>query len=344
MQPDAPLTPSAGLVPAIRMLMSANALEDVRAAVAHGARLMARFRTLSLYEAQRSDAIELTFRSGEDPGAGGIEVEGLLREKVAKTGRTASTLDLFAGERDQAAVDEYVRRYGLCLARPLAAYGGFVGVLVVHYEGRVALAETEFDAVRRFADFAAVAVANARTRDELMSYAYSDPLTGLGNRRQLETELERLRDTRLALLLIDFDDLKAVNDVLGYEQGDALIKAIGCRLTATSRPGEVLIRLGGDEFVVIIPGADRSHAVLRAEEVTDTLDGLALGGEVGQLFNGASVGWATAEPGEDPWQVLSRAAFEMRSRKRRRKGDRVPADGGSHPGAERRLQILGDES
>lgn len=320
MTPDTSSAFSAGLLPTIRMLMGANGLEDVRAAIAHGTRLMSRYRTLSLHERGKSDDLEVTFRDGVEL-SGGVEVEELLRATVAKTGRAASTLDRFAGEKEQSLVDEYVSRYGLCLALPLAPDGSLLGVLALQYEGRVALADAEFAALKRFIDFAAVALVNAGTRDELMSYAHTDPLTSLGNRRSLDVELTRLRDTRLALLLIDFDDLKAVNDTLGYERGDALIKSIGIRLAATARPDEILVRLGGDEFVAILPDADKARAVARAEEMTAALDGIDLGEELQRLFHGASVGWATAEPGEDSWQVLNRAAQEMRSRKRRRKSD-----------------------
>lgn len=312
---------SSVLVPVIQMLLSARALEDVRGAIAHGARLICRYDALTLYEVDASATLTPTVRHGQ-LGAGAAVLEELLCEKASKTGRPVSTLDRFLSEQEQSIADDYTRRLGLCLARPLPVFGEFIGLLVFHYEGRSALADYEFEALRRFTDCAAVALSNARLRDELHNYAYSDPLTGLANRRRLEVEFTRLQGSQLSLLLIDFDGLKSVNDRLGYDSGDTLINAIGAKLTEWAKPGEFVVRLGGDEFVVIMPEADRTRAHERSDELTATLDQLALPENVAILFNGASVGAATADPGEDLWEVLRRASTEMRSRKRRRKSDR----------------------
>jgi PleD family two-component response regulator len=88
------------------------------------------------------------------------------------------------------------------------------------------------------------------------------------------------------------------------------------------KDGELAVRLGGDEFVVLVPGADAGRARMPAEELTGVLDRVAVPDDLVALFHGASVGFATAEPGEDPRAALRRAGGEMRSRKRRRKTDR----------------------
>jgi diguanylate cyclase (GGDEF)-like protein len=140
-----------------------------------------------------------------------------------------------------------------------------------------------------------------------------------------------LRDTEPSLLLIDFDGLKAVNDALGYDRGDALIAVDAAALAANVKDGELAARLGGDEFVVLLPEADVRRARIRAEELTGVLDRVAVSADLESLFQGASVGFATAQPGEDPRPALRRAGGEMRSRTRRRKTDRElngPAIGG----------------
>jgi len=306
----------------LQILLAAEGVDDVRAAVAHGARLISPYDTLSVYEVPESSTLELTLRRGQELGPSAGAVEALLCGKTGKTGKTGSTLDRFVNEHDQALVDEYMRRQGLCLSRSLHAYGEFIGVLVFHYPNRSALAEVEFDALRRFVDCAAVALSNARTRSDLRNFAYTDPLTGLANRRRLESEFASLAGTQLSLLLIDFDGLKSVNDTLGYERGDALIATVGEKLLGSANPGELVVRLGGDEFVVIMPNLTGEQARIRAEEMTRILDRLALPEDLERLFHGASVGPATAEAGEGPWEVLRRASAEMRSRKRRRKTDR----------------------
>jgi diguanylate cyclase (GGDEF)-like protein len=307
----------------IEMILAAEELGDVRAAVAHGARMISSYDALTLYEVQQSTTLEVTLRRGELLGPTANALEELLCRKASKTSRTVSSLDRFADEQEQSVAEDYASRYGLCMTRSLGAYGELVGLVVLHYAGRVALPELEFDALRRFVDCAAVALSNARTRLELRSFAYSDPLTGLANRRRLEAEFARLEGTGLSVLLIDFDGLKAVNDRLGYESGDALIQAVGAKLAESANAGELVVRLGGDEFVVITPEISSSRARLRSEELTAILDQLELPQEFAPLFQGASVGSATAEPGEDPWLVFRRASTEMRSRKRRRKTDRA---------------------
>ena len=313
---------ASALVPMIQMILAAEELDDVRAAVAHGARMISPYDALTLYEVQGSTNLEVTLRRGEQLGPTELALEELLCQKAGKTSRTVSSLDRFADEQEQSVADEYARRHGLCVTRSLGAYGELVGLVAFHYADRVALAESEFDALRRFVDCAAIALSNARTRMELRSFAYSDPLTGLANRRRLEAEFARLQGSELSLLLIDFDGLKPVNDGLGYERGDALIQAVGAKLAECANAGELVVRFGGDEFVVVSPEGSSSYARLRAEELTAILDRLELSEDFAPLFQGASVGAATAEPGEDPWYVLRRASAEMRSRKRRRKTDR----------------------
>lgn len=312
---------SSALVAVIQMLLSAEGLDDARAAIAHGARLIASYDTLSLYEVDEAGQLLLTLRHGDELGAGARALEELLCAKSVTTGRTVSTLDRFDDPEEQALADD-LRRNGLCLGRPLYAYGSFGGVLILHFDGRAALPDTEFDAMRRFADCAAVALSNARTRAELRDFAYSDPLTGLPNRRRLEQEFSRLERSEASLLLVDFDGLKAVNDTLGFDRGDVLIQAVAAKLAASARPDELVVRLGGDEFVAILPGTDRSTALARAEELTRTLDELELPPDLAELFRGASVGAATTAPDGDLWEAMRHATAEMLSRKRRRKTDR----------------------
>jgi diguanylate cyclase (GGDEF)-like protein len=306
----------------IQRLFAADRLDETRAAVAHGSLVLSSYDALTLYEFGGAELLELTLHEGHELDAEGLALERVLCDEVSDTRRAASTLDQLSTIEGQVLADNYVRRYGLCLAYPLLAYDDLIGVLVLHYRGRAALLDAEFDAVRRYVACAAVALANARSRRDLRDFAYTDPLTGLASRRRLDGELSRLRDSDLSLLLIDFDGLKAVNDALGYERGDVLIATVAKALAANVREGEIAARMGGDEFVVILPDTGRRHARDRADELTRILDRLVLPDDIAPLFHGASVGAATASPHENPRDALGRAAVEMRSRKRRRKSDR----------------------
>lgn len=311
------------LLSAIQTLFAPRELEDVRAALARSAWLISRYDGLSLHEAREHEEPHVALRRGR-PDAATISVEAVLCARVLADGRTAGTLDRFSDPREQDIVDDYVASNRLCVVRPLVAYGEFVGMLALHYEYRIVLEATEFAALRVVSDCAAVALANARQRELLSGYAYSDALTGLANRRHLEAEFQRLQGEELSLLLIDFDGLKSVNDELGYDVGDALIREVAATFAAAALPGETAVRFGGDEFVLLMPGRNAAYAHARADDVTRLLDRVALPGDIARLFRGASVGCATAGPGDDPAAMLHEAATAMRSRKRRRNTDRVP--------------------
>ena len=323
MTPDSAATPSPPLLAVIQMLLSAQGLDDVRATAAHGAYLISRYQTLSLYELQEGGLTHLTYRCGDALGPSGQAVEQLLCATAHARGGAASTLEVFLDPAERVAVAEFTRREALCVVRPLRAYGELCGFMAFHYNGRIALRGEEFNALRQFTDYAAISISIARTRTELRNFAYSDPLTGLANRRWLEAEFARLQGSQVSVLLIDFDGLKNVNDTLGFDRGDALIHAVGAALASDARPGESVIRYGGDEFVVIMPGSGRAEAIRRVEELTIVLDGLTLADDLAAVFHGASVGSATAGTDDDLWEALRRATTEMRSRKRRRYTDRV---------------------
>lgn len=317
--PDTPL-------PAIvRLLLAAQGTDDVRLTIAHTARLVSRFSTLVVYEREDDGCLRASHRDGEPVGPSGQAVEELLCAKACKSARSASSLDLFHDARQRVALADYVREDRYCLVRPLKAYGDLIGLVVLHYRDRIALPEAEFDALRRFSEYAAIALSIARTREELRAWAYSDALTGLANRRSLDLAFQTLRRTQVSLLLVDFDGLKAVNDVLGFDRGDALICAVGRTLAENARPGEAIYRYGGDEFVVVLPSATESAAARRAQELMAIVDSIQLPADLAPLFRGASVGSATSNAGEDLWEVLRRANAEMRSHKRRRSTDRLPA-------------------
>jgi diguanylate cyclase (GGDEF)-like protein len=306
----------------IQLVHAADRLPDVRETIAHAVRMISQYDALTLREVGISRSLEVTLRRGDPPDSATRALERHLCQEASVAGRAVSTLDRFASEQAQSLIEAYTRRYRLCLVRPLQAYGEPVGVLTLHYAGRTALADSEFDALRRLSESAAVALHNARARQELRDFAHTDPLTGLASRRKLDLELARLQRTGLSLLLVDFDGLKAVNDTLGYARGDELIARIGTALAAHSREGELAARLGGDEFVIVLSKSDERHARRRSDELTAALDQLELPSDLEALFHGASVGAATAAPGESPREVLLRATTEMRSRKRRRKTDR----------------------
>ena len=152
----------------------------------------------------------------------------------------------------------------------------------------------------------------------------TDDLTGLANRRAFTAEAEgAVADGRpCALLMIDLDQFKELNDTLGHHVGDELLRSVGPRLSATMRPGDVVARLGGDEFGVLIKDADTETATVAAGRLRAALGRpYALAGI--SLHVGASIGIAAfPEHAQDASTLLRHADVAMYEAKRGRTGPR----------------------
>jgi diguanylate cyclase (GGDEF)-like protein len=203
--------------------------------------------------------------------------------------------------------------------RPLRAFGDRIGSVALHCFDRRELTYGELQALRQFSDAAGVALQGAYEREKLRSLAYTDSLTGLANRRKIDDILVTLTERPVSVLFVDFDGLKRVNDEVSYEAGDSVIAAIGQLLQAHANPEWVPGRLGGDEFVVVLPGAGQQRATAEARALTHRLDALPVSPDATAHFGGASVGWATALPGEDGRTLLRRASEEMKTAKHERR-------------------------
>lgn len=111
----------------------------------------------------------------------------------------------------------------------------------------------------------------------LAEQAVRDPLTGLYNRRFFDEALvqnvaaARRYGRKLSLVLYDLDGFKAVNDTLGHEAGDGVLKTVAQLLSETARKADIVCRIGGDEFAVILPETDGSGANKTAERFSRVL-------------------------------------------------------------------------
>jgi diguanylate cyclase (GGDEF)-like protein len=241
----------------------------------------------------------------------------LVTEAVAR-GRSASSLDASTLDPLRSLSEAARRTHRLCHVRPLRGHDELLGALAVH-SSRGSFTQDELDVLRRFGASSGFALASIRDRTELQRLAFTDALTGLPNRRELEHELAARATRAFSLLLVDFDGLKAINDGLTYDHGDNLIAAAGKAFAGLVREGELAARLAGDEFVVLIEEIDEARVAERAAAVGEALDRLPLPADVRPLFRGASVGAVTARPGEDPRDLLRRAAAALHDQKRVRK-------------------------
>lgn len=110
-----------------------------------------------------------------------------------------------------------------------------------------------------------------------ITYAFTDGLTGLYNRRYLNDFLEkfsslRKNDAEFAIMFIDIDNFKYVNDKEGHMTGDCVLKCMSISLKSLIRPEDILCRYGGEEFVIILSDISKDDALLKAEQIRDTIE------------------------------------------------------------------------
>ncbi|RLP92165.1 bifunctional diguanylate cyclase/phosphodiesterase [Micromonospora sp. BL4] len=217
------------------------------------------------------------------------------------------------------------------LIRALSVGAAPVGRLRVRFPRSAPPTPRERDAVAAFGDALAAALHDAATHRELRlvtarsSYeAVHDPLTGLANRAAMlgkgdQTLRQLAHDHPVALLLLDINQFKEVNDTLGHAAGDQLLRLTANRLSAMARPGDLLGRLGGDEFALLLSSvpvvgdraAPMAHALRQAREIAERL---AAPTEVAgvRMSIEVSVGVVVADAGTaDLTELLRRADIAM---------------------------------
>jgi len=228
-------------------------------------------------------------------GPGAEVIRGLVLEKgqgvagwVAEHGQPVLVTDAKTDQRFTPIVDAlsgFVTKS--IIAVPLVTKGKVYGVIELINK----LDETHFDdwdllVLRTIADFAAIAIERAYYLKAVQRLALTDPLTGLANRRAfeqvLEREVEKTRRSRslFALLILDVDHFKAINDHYGHTAGDEALRAVGQILTATSRKIDLPARLGGDEFAVLLPDTAEGDAPFVVRRIQRALDDYNQGAEV----------------------------------------------------------------
>ena len=280
--------------------------------------------------------------------AGAEGVERALAAGVAEVARAETVFVLYpSGElwwpdvriddrgslmRDLAALamqrDELVQENRWLLAAPLAGEHGPVGAFAVSRQDafgkpdRIALVRVGVALGQALLRLQESAAARRRLR-ELEDLAYRDENTGVANRRALLAELERRSGDAgpLSLLFLDFDGLRVVNNQLSYEHGNQLLRTVAAAIERSLQPCELVARLhgsGGDEFVIVCPGIYDSEASRRAEQLERQLEAVELPPPIKALYGGASVGYAVRIAGDQPLDLVSRAAALMRESKKRR--------------------------
>jgi diguanylate cyclase (GGDEF)-like protein len=235
-------------------------------AISYWDRASDRVVTYGYFPPERRSSLELSYALADYP-----ETSRVLREACS------SVIDVDDPSADPAEV-AYLRQIGNRVAAmlTLVARGEPIGLVELTSAQKVTFDERRLGLAQTMANEAAMALENARLYAQVRHQAYHDPLTRLANRTLFRDRLEHaLARTsrglgRVAVLFVDLDDFKTINDSHGHTAGDGLLTAVGDRLSATVRPGDTVARLGGDEFAVLIEDvADDLDAMAPAERILD---------------------------------------------------------------------------
>ena len=248
------------------------------------------------------------WRAGVDEGISG---------EVMRTGEPVAVSDYEAwgGRSPHTKV-----HLGPIIGAPLRSAGRVIGVLGLSAgETSRRWSERDVEALTSFARLASIGLDNARLVDVAQRGALYDPTTGLPNRELLADRIahalagHRSGDpVSIAVILLDLDRFKVINETLGHAAGDRLLVAVGQRLLNSLRPGDTVARFGGDEFALVLdPVADADEAHRIAERIGAELHApFPLNGR--EWFLSASLGIALAQPGRGtPDELLREAEIAM---------------------------------
>ncbi|MDP8969892.1 MAG: EAL domain-containing protein [Actinomycetota bacterium] len=242
------------------------------------------------------------------------------------------------------------------MAAPVREHGVAVGSLVVasHRPDRQ-YSQRDREVLTALAEHASLALNDARTvramyeaLDDATHQALHDSLTGLPNRALFMQRLDRALSlamdgsTRVAVLFVDLDDFKTINDSLGHARGDRLLIAAARRIREFLDPAQTAARLGGDEFAVLLEDVER------ASDASDTAQGLldalsaSLQVDGDPVFVNASVGVALSDGGEQAGELLRNADVAMYRAKTLGKGRVAVFEGHMHAAILNRVELEAD--
>lgn len=229
--------------------------------------------------------------------------------RVAATGRPQRARYADLDAQDPTARRVLPQGYRSGVAAPVRVAGRVWGAVLAATTREDEISAGAARRLERFADLVGLAIATARTREDLAARASTDGLTGLANHATftaaLEAALDGARDAPVGLVLIDLDRFKSINDRRGHPVGDRVLAEFAERLRAEARRGDVVGRTGGEEFGWILPGSGDAEALAAAERLRARIAASPLAGDVPVTV---SLGIASARPGSSTAEALYRRA------------------------------------
>lgn len=186
------------------------------------------------------------------------------------------------------------------LVVPMMLEGEPIGAVSVQSYRPRAYSSDDVEVLTIIASTAAIAINNARLYQVTKTMSLTDPVTQLGNQRMLHEVLENLLKTKIpagetvALIMVDSDSLKFVNDSFGHSNGDKHLMQLANILRSTIRKGDLAVRYAGDEFMVVLPGASPGEAEKIAERIRQKVEATPLLVDGVPVITTVSVGVAIA--------------------------------------------------
>jgi len=184
-------------------------------------------------------------------------------------------------ENDLSARPDCLRLFTECSSRlsiPLISFGQTLGVLTLHSSDRNAFRESELQSLESVADICANSIQNAHFVERVKQLAYLDGLTGIFNRRffdlRILEEIERARryGTGMAIIMVDIDQFKRLNDEFGHLLGDEVLRQVSSLFHRQLRKIDVVCRYGGEEFAILLTQTNAQQAMTIAEKLRRTIE------------------------------------------------------------------------
>ena len=235
--------------------------------------------------------------------------------------------------------EQIVKRFRGVLVSPLLREDGAFGAIALYSQSRTSYTTEHVRLLESVCQHASSALNNALTYEKTRASALVDPLTELPNARgfymmleQRIAECQRMNRESLAVLCMDIDDFKVVNDQYGHSIGDRLLASVAGVVRRELRQMDILTRYAGDEFVAIMPMASSKMAASIADRVRNAVEEQLFSVRMGTMIGlGVSLGVACFhEDGETSEELLTAAARRMQHDKHGRKTVLTVAGAGAH--------------
>ena len=224
--------------------------------------------------------------------------------------------------------EDVARNYRGVLVSPLLREDGAFGAITLYSKSRTSYTTEHVRLLESVCQHASSALNNALTFEKTKESALTDPLTELPNARgfymmleQRIAECQRMSNESLAVVSMDIDDFKAINDQYGHATGDRVLASVAGVIRKELRQMDILTRYAGDEFVAIMPMASTHMAAAIGERISNAVEAQKFSVRTGTLVQvGISIGVACyPDEGDTTEELLTAAARKMQSNKHSRK-------------------------